>query len=192
MRQQLWQPRARRCFSSAFSYHERSAKKPLDRLIPAIYRNCSRDCAMQPGAGTTGPPTISFQLDALPESLHSAKIRLHNQEASGGLHRWPKNSSRSKASAPSKNLGHCQDSRPSRVAHRGAATVTDVVFRSARNGLISHPQRDSIRFTSRADDPAWSAAVLHPKIRHNQRLTARFRPASGSKKPRFRTDASPD
>ncbi len=49
------------------------------------------------------------------------------------------------------------------------------VFRSPRNGLISHPQLHLIRFPSRAKVPIWPTAVLHPKIRPNQRRTARFR-----------------
>jgi hypothetical protein len=54
------------------------------------------------------------------------------------------------------------------------ALLTATVFRSPRNGLISHPQRESIRFRSRAEVPIWSTAVLSPKIRYYQRRTARL------------------
>jgi CheY-like chemotaxis protein len=49
------------------------------------------------------------------------------------------------------------------------------VFRFPRNGLISHPQLHSIRFRSRAENPVWSTAVFHPKIRPDQRRSARLR-----------------
>ena len=55
--------------------------------------------------------------------------------------------------------GDCQDSRSSRLVHPGATSVTATVFRSPQNGLISHRHPDSIRFSSRADNPSWSTSI---------------------------------
>jgi hypothetical protein len=53
--------------------------------------------------------------------------------------------------------------------------VTGTVFRSPRNGLISHPQCDSIRLPCRADIPTRFIAAWHPKIRHNTLRTVHLR-----------------